>query len=73
MSDAIEEAIIDDPINKEIKSRITKLEKRIANCWEMARTYIENLDPHGLHDIGVDIQTLQGAIRELKAVQTCKE
>jgi hypothetical protein len=55
----------------EIELRIAKIEKRIAHCWEMADTYIENKDPHGLHDIGVDIQTLQGAVRELKAIKSC--
>jgi hypothetical protein len=37
------------------KDEILKsIKQREENCWTMAKTFLENRDAHGLHDIGVE-------------------
>ena len=48
-----------------IDYRLTSLRDREEICWKMAKVFLENLDAHGLHDMGVEIQALQRAINEL--------
>lgn len=42
------------------------LQKRKADCWAMAQTFLDNRDAHGLHDIGVEIEALERAEKELE-------
>jgi hypothetical protein len=49
-----------------IKERIEALRKREDVCWEMADVFLHAKDAHGLHDMGVEIQGIQWAIRELE-------
>jgi len=49
-----------------IKERIEALRVREAVCWEMAGVFLHAKDAHGLHDMGVEIQGIQWAIRELE-------
>lgn len=48
--------------------RITSLREREATCWAMADMFLQSHDAHGLHDMGVEIQGIQWAIRELEAL-----
>lgn len=32
----------------------------------MSKVFLDNLDPHGLHDMGVEIQALQRAATEIR-------
>ena len=45
------------------------LKNRVRICWEMANVFLQNQDPHGLHDMGVEIQALQCALRELEQLE----
>lgn len=49
------------------QERITALQDRVRICWEMAGVFLQAKDAHGLHDMGVEIQGLNWAIRELEA------
>ena len=50
------------------EERITALQDRVRICWEMAGVFLQAKDAHGLHDMGVEIQGLNWAIRELEAL-----
>ena len=50
------------------QERIDALQDRVRICWEMAGVFLHAKDAHGLHDMGVEIQGLNWAIRELEAV-----
>jgi len=49
-----------------IQERIDALRRREDVCWEMADVFLHAKDAHGLHDMGVEIQGIQWAIRELE-------
>jgi len=49
-----------------IKNRIAALRYRETVCWNMAGVFMSAEDAHGLHDMGVEIQGIQWAIRELE-------
>lgn len=49
-----------------MKNRIKRLKWRRAVCWAQAEVFVEQRDPHGIHDMGVEIQALDRAIKELK-------
>lgn len=51
---------------KAIRNSIKTIETREEICWAMARVFLENKDAHGLHDMGVEIQSLQRAKIELE-------
>ena len=51
-----------------IKERIEALRKREQVCWDMAEVFLHAKDAHGLHDMGVEIQGIQWAIRELEGL-----
>ncbi len=51
-----------------IKERIEALQKREQVCWDMAEVFLHAKDAHGLHDMGVEIQGIQWAIRELEGL-----
>ena len=51
-----------------INERIAALKEREAICWAMSGVFLHAKDAHGLHDMGVEIQGIQWAIRELEAV-----
>jgi hypothetical protein len=53
-----------------IKERIEALRKREQVCWDMAEVFLHAKDAHGLHDMGVEIQGIQWAIRELENLLT---
>jgi hypothetical protein len=46
--------------------RINALQDRVRVCWEMAEVFLHAKDAHGLHDMGVEIQGINWAIRELE-------
>ena len=48
--------------------RIASLRDREEACWGMADVFLRSKDAHGLHDMGVEIQGIQWAIRELEAL-----
>ena len=48
--------------------RITSLRDHEGACWAMANVFLQSHDAHGLHDMGVEIQGIQWAIRELEAL-----
>lgn len=49
------------------QDRIAALKDRERVCWEMAEVFLHAKDAHGLHDMGVEIQGIQWALRELEA------
>jgi hypothetical protein len=49
-----------------IEERIAALRKREQVCWDMSEVFLHAKDAHGLHDMGVEIQGIQWAIRELE-------
>ena len=54
-------------MNKAQQDRIAALKDRERVCWEMAEVFLHAKDAHGLHDMGVEIQGIQWALRELEA------
>jgi hypothetical protein len=52
-----------------IEDRIEALQTREAICWDMASVFLHAKDAHGLHDMGVEIQGIQWALRELKELK----
>jgi hypothetical protein len=52
-----------------IEERIAKLREHEQACWKMAGVFLTANDAHGLHDMGVEIQGLQWAIRELEKLK----
>ena len=52
-----------------LEKQIAALKKREAACWNMAEVFLHSRDAHGLHDMGVEIQGIQWALRELKKVR----
>ena len=50
-----------------LANQIAALKEREAICWDMAGVFLHGRDAHGLHDMGVEIQGIQWAIRELEA------
>jgi hypothetical protein len=50
----------------QIANRIAALRYRETVCWNMAGVFMSAKDAHGLHDMGVEIQGIQWAIRELE-------
>ena len=58
--------------NPMIADKIKSLTIREHICWNMAEVFLHARDAHGLHDMGVEIQGIQWALRELKAVHDGK-
>lgn len=54
--------------NRSTQDRITTLKDRERVCWEMAGVFLHAKDAHGLHDMGVEIQGIQWALRELEGL-----
>jgi hypothetical protein len=52
-----------------IEERIASLRDREKICWDMATVFLSSKDAHGLHDMGVEIQGIQWAIRELEKLK----
>lgn len=50
----------------DIRGVLNDLSAREASCWQMSKVFLDNLDPHGLHDMGVEIQALQRAATEIR-------
>lgn len=48
---------------------LDSLRYREAKCWDMAEVFLLNKDAHGIHDMGVEIQALQRAIKEIEGLQ----
>jgi len=46
--------------------QIDSLREHEDVCWAMAGVFLHTRDAHGLHDMGVEIQGIQWAIRELE-------
>lgn len=51
---------------------LNSLEMREKACWDMTRVFLENLDAHGVMDMGAELQALQRAMNELKKLQNDK-
>ena len=49
-----------------VHDQITLLRQRELSCWSMCEVFLHAKDAHGLHDMGVEIQGLNWAIRELE-------
>lgn len=49
-----------------VHDQITLLRQRENTCWAMLEIFLNARDPHGCHDLGVEVQALQCAIRELE-------
>lgn len=55
-----------------VEDCLDSLKSREEASWKMAKVFLENKDPHGIHDMGVEIQALQRAIAELKKLNEAK-
>lgn len=44
---------------------LKSIKEREETCWNMAKVFLENKDAHGLHDMGVELQSLNRARFEL--------
>ena len=49
-----------------IAEQIEALREHEASCWNMSAVFLHAKDAHGLHDMGVEIQGIQWALRELE-------
>jgi hypothetical protein len=49
-----------------VEERIAALRRREQVCWNMSEVFLHAKDAHGLHDMGVEIQGIQWALRELE-------
>jgi len=47
---------------------LLSLIERRNSCWAMAKVFLENEDAHGIHDMGVEIQALDRAIKEIEKI-----
>jgi hypothetical protein len=56
-----------------IVDQIEALRVHEAACWAMSAVFLHAKDAHGLHDMGVEIQGIQWALRELTKVSDAKE
>jgi hypothetical protein len=45
---------------------LLSLKERKVACWAMAKVFLLNEDAHGIHDMGVEIQALDRAIKEIE-------
>jgi len=48
---------------------ILQIMNREKVCWDMSAVFLTNRDAHGLHDMGVEIQALERARKELEKLQ----
>ena len=55
-------------LEKQTSDRIRDLKARELVCWDMSGVFLHAKDAHGLHDMGVEIQGIQWAIRELEGI-----
>jgi hypothetical protein len=53
-------------IDQTTQDRIQFLRDRETICWGMSEVFLSSKDAYGLHDMSVEIQGLQWAIRELE-------
>ena len=44
---------------------LKSIKEREEICWNMAKVFLENKDAHGIHDMGVELQSLHRARSEL--------
>lgn len=51
---------------------LADLERRRENMWAAASAFLANRDSHGVMDMGAEIQALDRAITELRALGTQK-
>ena len=51
---------------KAIRDAIKSLENKEETCWAMSRVFLENKNAYGLHNMSVEIQSLQRAKAELE-------
>ena len=56
-----------------IGDQIDSLNEHEAACWAMAGVFLHARDAHGLHDMGVEIQGIQWALRELTKVSDAND
>jgi hypothetical protein len=45
---------------------IDSIRYREAKCWDMAEVFLMNRDAHGIHDMGVELQALERARKEIE-------
>ena len=53
----------------DIDERLKNIQAREEACWRMVELYTEARDPHGVMDMGCEIQALQRAKQELGRVK----
>lgn len=56
-----------------IKIMRDELRHRIKVCWDMVEIFMQNRDPHGIHDMGVEIQALERALEEINKLRNVYE
>ena len=59
-------AIMDELIAPSKEDLILQIMQREKVCWDMSAVFLTNRDAHGLHDMGVEIQALERARKELE-------
>lgn len=53
----------------ELEELIASLRVREGMAWNAAALFMLNRDPHGLHDMGVEIEALERARKELEKLR----
>lgn len=49
-----------------LDKKIAELRHREHKCWEMAKVFWDNLDAHGIMDMGAEIQALERTRKEFE-------
>lgn len=57
---------MNNPNQLTIQNRLSNLRERRVTCYSLVKVFLENEDAHGIHDMGVEIQALDRAIKELE-------
>lgn len=53
-----------------LERAIAVIRAREAATWDMARVYLENLDAHGIMDMGAELQALERTRKELEKLSS---
>jgi len=60
-------------IGQTLQAQVEALRVHEAACWAMSAMFLHAHDAHGLHDMGVEIQGIQWALRELTKVSDAND
>jgi hypothetical protein len=47
---------------------LIRLQRKEQYCWQMAQTFLDNRDAHGIMDMGAELQALERARKEIEAI-----